>query len=79
MKMRPDMHASTPELFEQKLRKITQDEVDKKASSLMKIAKKLGANDEYIKWYATEVAFSINQDTSSSCWSRNYSFFYYYR
>jgi len=58
MKMRPDMHASTPELFEQKLRKITQDEVDKKASSLMKIAKKLGANDEYIKWYATEVAFT---------------------
>lgn len=58
MKMRPEMYAKTPELFEQKLRKITQDEVDKKASSLVKIAKKLGANDEYIKWYATEVAFT---------------------
>ncbi len=54
---RPDLY-KTPEVFERKLQEVTKIQVNKKASKIAKMAKFMGASDEYVKWYITEVAFT---------------------
>lgn len=57
-KANPTLFKNNPELFEQKVRKITQDAVNTRANKITNIAKKLMIADEYVKWFATEVAFT---------------------
>ncbi len=57
-KARPDLYLNDPELFEQKVRKVTTDIVENKTNRIAAIAKKLTMADEYVKWFATEVAFT---------------------
>ena len=57
-KARPELYKGNPEVFEQKVRKITQDAVESKVSKIANIAKRLSIGDEYLKWFVTEIAFT---------------------
>ena len=58
MKMKPELYANNRELFQKKVKDLTTKMINEKSESLVSIAKKLGATDEYLKWYATEVGFT---------------------
>lgn len=57
-KVNPELFKNNPELFEERVRRATQDAVENRATKITNIVKKLGIADEYVKWFATEVAFT---------------------
>jgi len=57
-KARPDLYKNDPVLFEQKVKQATQKVIDNKTNRISSIAKRLTMADEYVKWFATEIAFT---------------------
>ena len=57
-KRRPELFKNDPKLFEKKVLEVTQEVVEKRKSKILHIAKKLTLADEYVKWFATEIAFT---------------------